>query len=352
MPSLSEARRLVLAHGWNTTCYQILSPGIAHWFSARGDAVVGFVRQRGVRVVAGAPVCARERLEAVVREWEASDRRFPVCYFAAERRLYGVLSGRDTHSHVVLGAQPVWTPDSWARAWDGDSGLRAQGARARNKGVRVVEMASSDAARDPGLRRCLDAWLATRGLPPLHFLVEPQTWNRLDDCRVFVARRDGVAVGFVTLSPIPQRRGWLTEHFVRGAGAPNGTVEAMLDAAVRTVGAEGARMVTLGMAPLAFRGFDAPGGNPWWLRTTLAWARAHGRRFYRFDGLEAFKAKFHPDYWEPIYAIASGPRFAPRNLAAIGAAFTSGRPVEALARGLGRALAQEARTLLGIMPSP
>lgn len=351
-PETERARALVLAHGWNTTCYQILSPGFGYWFSERGDAVVGYVRYSGVRVVAGAPVCARERLEEVVREWEASDPRNPACYFGAERRLQSILANRNTHSSVVLGAQPVWHPHSWARAIDTDPSLRAQRARARNKGVRVEETTVARASRDPGLRRCLDEWLATRGLPPLHFMVEPETLGRLDDCRVFVATRGGVPVGFVNLAPIPRRNGWLTEQFVRGADAPNGTVETMLDAAIRAVGEDGAEMVTMGIAPLSRRGYDAPMANPIWLRVAQRWARAHGRRFYNFDGLDTFKAKFHPDYWEPIFAIASGERFSPRNLWAIAAAFAQGHPMGAIARGLGRAVRQEARTLFGIMRSP
>src|SRR4051812_37695444 len=50
-------RDLVMSHGWNSTCYQIINPGIEHWFAAAGDAVVGYVKAAGFRVVAGAPVC-------------------------------------------------------------------------------------------------------------------------------------------------------------------------------------------------------------------------------------------------------------------------------------------------------
>lgn len=55
-PSIAKARGIILTHGWNSTSYQILNPGISRWFSK--DAVVGFVTSRGVRVAAGAPVCA------------------------------------------------------------------------------------------------------------------------------------------------------------------------------------------------------------------------------------------------------------------------------------------------------
>jgi lysylphosphatidylglycerol synthetase-like protein (DUF2156 family) len=60
-----SARDLVLAHGWNATADQILNPGIRHWFAAAGDAVVGYVTEGRVRVVAGAPVATEARLAAV-----------------------------------------------------------------------------------------------------------------------------------------------------------------------------------------------------------------------------------------------------------------------------------------------
>jgi phosphatidylglycerol lysyltransferase len=74
--------------------------------------------------------------------------------------------------------------------------------------------------------------------------------------------------------------------------------------------------------PLSRRGAAThPVQNPLWLRLVLAWARAHGRRFWNFDGLEAFKAKFQPEEWEPIFAIANCSRFTPRLLLGIARAF-------------------------------
>ena len=52
-----RARDLVMKHGWNTTCFQIVNPGIEYWFGDDGESVVGYVSSGDVRVVAGAPVC-------------------------------------------------------------------------------------------------------------------------------------------------------------------------------------------------------------------------------------------------------------------------------------------------------
>ena len=50
----SGARELVLKHGWNTTCFQIVNPGIEYWFGGDGESVVGYVTSGKSGVVAGA----------------------------------------------------------------------------------------------------------------------------------------------------------------------------------------------------------------------------------------------------------------------------------------------------------
>ena len=346
---LARARALVLAYGWNATAYQIVNPGMSLWFSTADDAVIGYVERRLTRVVAGAPVCSFERLEEVVQEFEheSAARRRRVCYFGAEARLESIFRGRADHARVLLGSQPSWNPAHWASIIAGKASLRAQLNRARNKGVTVTPTSSEEATADPSLRRVLDEWLATRGLPPMHFLVEPETLTRLFDRRIFVARlRTGDTVAFLVASPAPARDGggWLIEQFVRGARAPNGTVELLLDAAMRALAAEGYAYVTLGLAPLAEHGFREA-ANPFWLRVLLQLVRAHGRRFYNFEGLERFKAKFQPEQWEPVYAIVSEPRFSPGALYAIAAAFSDRSPISTIARAIWRAVRTELRWL-------
>lgn len=347
-PRLRRARELVLAHGWNATAYQIVNPGITLWFSAADDAVVGYVLRHGVRVAAGAPVCAPERLRAVVEEFEraSSVHGQRVCYFGAESRLESALRDRPDHAMVLLGAQPAWDPAHWAGILAHKSSLRAQLNRSRNKGVVVTPMAAGEARDNPELQRVLREWLATRGLPPMHFLVEPETLDRLFDRRVYVARRHGAIIAFLVASPAPARDGWLIEQFVRGRGAPNGTVELLLDAAMRSFAAGDYAYVTLGLSPLSRQAQPVPDRNPWWLRTLLRWVRAHGRRFYNFAGLEAFKAKFQPDIWEPIYAIGNERHFSPSMLYAIAAAFSDGSPISTVARALWKAVRTEMHWLV------
>ncbi|MDX1931966.1 MAG: DUF2156 domain-containing protein [Capsulimonadales bacterium] len=344
---VARARDLALRYGWNATAFQVVNPGIRHWFSPDREAVVGYVERQRVRVVAGAPICAEERLPDVLDAFEEQARRagHSVCYFGAAGRVMSLIGDCPGYSTVLLGAQPVWNPARWSEIIAGHASLRAQVARARNKGVTTEEWPPCRVREHPGLRRVLDEWLSTRPLPPLHFLIEPETLSYPEGRRVFVALKEGTPIGFVNCSPVPARSGWLTEQFVRGHNAPNGTVELLLDTAVRAVAADDARYLTMGLVPLSDRNWDATRINPLWLRLVLTWVRAHGRRFYHFDGLERFKAKFHPETWETIYAVSNEPRFTPRTLYAIAHAFSQRPPAIAVAQGATRALRQEFRRL-------
>jgi phosphatidylglycerol lysyltransferase len=343
---LARARELVLRHGWLATAYQILNPGLKLWFSPTGDAVAGYASWGRVRVAAGAPICALEDLQAAAEAFEADARAegMSVCYFAAGARLEGILRRESGYAKVLLGAQPVWDPAAWKGILAGRPSLRAQLSRARNKGVTVSEWPRERAEGSPELRRCLREWLARRRMPPMHFLVEPETLGRLWDRRVFAAEQGGRVVGFLMASPVPRREGWLVEQIVRARAAPNGTAELLVDAAFRTAAQEGLRYFTLGLSPLSAAVHEAAAAEsegPWWLELVFRWLRLHGGRFYNFRGLETFKAKFSPSEWEPIYAICNRPAFTPRVLLAIAAVFGGISPFRFTAWALAKAAKQE-----------
>lgn len=342
-PTIALARELVLEHGWNSTSFQIVNPGIKRWFSKAGDAVVGYVTAAGVRVVAGAPVCEIDRLAAIVSEFEddALHSSEKVCYFGAEARLESIYAAAGGHSKFLIGAQPTWRPERWPAIVSRHKSFRAQLNRARNKGLVVTEWPSEKARDNPKLEKCLRVWLGSKGLPPLHFMVEPDTLSRLQNRRIFVAELSGKTKGFIVLSPVAKRNGWLFEQFPHVPGAPNGTVELMIDTAMRALAFDGCGYATLGISPLSKRAEIAPFDNPLWLRILLAWLRKHGQRFYNFDGLDAFKAKLRPETWEPVFAVSNESRVSFRTLYAIASAFSGNAPLKMVTGGLVRAAATE-----------
>jgi phosphatidylglycerol lysyltransferase len=337
-----------MRHGWNATAYQILNPGVQLWFSREGDAVAGYAEYAGAWVIAGAPVCAEERLAGVIGELEETARAAGarVIYFGAGSRLERLASQSGRYSLLLLGAQPTWDPAEWDANVRGKSSLRAQLNRAANKGVVVTEWPAARAEGDTGTRRVLREWLSTRGLPPLHFMTEAELGS-LGDRRVFVATRQEEVIAFLVATPVPARAGWLVEQWPRLPSAPNGTTHLLVDAAMRALGESGARYVTLGLAPLSERAGNLGAGHALWLRVLLRWVRAHGRRFYNFRGLDAFKASLQPREWEAIYAIVPGHRMSLGALRAIAGVFGGGSPIRLIARALVMAVRREARRLLG-----
>ena len=348
-PDIARARDLVLSHGWNSTSFQIVNPGIRRWFSSGRDAVVGYSLSKNTRVVVGAPVCEKADLPAVAAEFEADavENGQHVCYFAAETRLEENFKDSPNHTKFLLGAQPSWRPVNWPGIVSAHRSLRAQLNRARNKGVRVSEWEVASAREHASLTKVLREWLESKGLPPLHFMVESDTLSRLQNRRVFVAEKENNAVGFIVLSPIANRNGWLFEQFPHCPTAPNGTVELMIDTAMRTLATGGYEYATLGLSPLSKRSNVTISADPAWLRLVLAWLRKHGQRFYNFDGLDAFKAKLRPERWEPVFAISNEPRVSFKTLLAIAGAFSGNATARMIVGGLGRAALTEFRWLTG-----
>ena len=172
-----SARELVMRYGWNATAYQILNPGIDHWFSQKHSAVVGYTRRNRFLLAAGAPVCSPDLLPAVLSEFEefAAALKCKVCYVCAAERLRTVLAASAEHSIVTIGAAPVWDPHHWPAIVKQRGSLRGQLNRARNKGVVIGFADVAECRNNPALQETLREWVESRCLPPLHFLTEPQT---------------------------------------------------------------------------------------------------------------------------------------------------------------------------------
>jgi phosphatidylglycerol lysyltransferase len=338
----SRAHELVMSWGRNSTACQILNPGIRLWFSG-GDTVVGYVRRNSWLLVAGEPVCRLDVLPAAVEKFEAwaRDQGLGVCYVCASHSLRDLFAGSAGHSIITMGAQPVWNPAEWPGIVRTRSSLRAQLHRSFNKGVRIESMSPAAGARNAEIGRTLSEWLGSRRLPPMHFMVEPDVLSGVTDDRLlFVARRAERIVAFLVASPVVARNGYLVEELARSPRAPNGTAELLIDAAMARFVELECTYVTMGLVALASGTVPE---NPFWLRGLMYIARAHANRFYNFRGLERFRAKMHPAYWEKIYAISNERHFSPRALYAVGGAFSAISPVKAI----GLAVLKGAREEIG-----
>ena len=341
----SKARDLIMAYGRNATAYQILNPGIAHWFSGSGDALVGYVSSGGWILVAGEPVCAPRGLAGAIAEFEAFARgkRCHVCYVLAAEPIRKLLADSGSHAVIAIGAQPVWNPAVWPCQVRAKRSFRAQLHRSLNKGVYVEVVQAAAWAQNPEIRRTLLEWLDSRRLPPMYFLVEPEVLSGVvDDRLLLVARREGRVIAFLVASPVAASNGYLIEELARSPHAPNGTSELLIDAAMERFAKEGCEYATMGLVALAS---GTTQSNPLWLRWLMSVARAHANRFYNFRGLERFRTKMNPASWERLYAISNEKRFSPQALYAMGGAFSGISPVRAIGLAVAKGAREELRTL-------
>ena len=288
---LARVLSLLRAHGWNSTSFQVLEPGFRYWFDA-DEGCVAYVDTGRAWVVAGPPVAPRERFIEVARSFVASattaGRR--VCFFGTEPRFHEAMGW----PAIRVGEQPVWAPSDWPETVARKRSLREQIRRARAKGVTVRRLDPGELAESHPTRASLDAliarWLAAKAMATMGFLVQVHPYTFPSERRSFAAVQEGRMVGFLGVVPIYARDGWFFEDFLSHAGAPNGTMEMLIDAGLRAAASEDVSYVTLGLVPLV--------GNvgPW-----LRIFRGLGGGFYDFAGLRAFKAKFRPRAWDPIY---------------------------------------------------
>lgn len=333
-----NAQDIILRYGWNTMSYQLLAPGIRHWFAPDRDAMVGYVETRTHVVIAGSPVASDEDLAAVTEQFLQFVRRSgktPVVFGAQDRLLSG-WPENEAMSRVLIGVQPVWHPEELAERFRSVRSLRAQVHRAVNKGISVRRVEVMDPSLQSAMERCRRDWLHQHPMTELHFLVESTIPQQCDGRIILVGEREEAGiVGYCIAAPIPMRNGWLIEHLVRSADAPNGSTELLVQRMAERLHGEGAEFVTLGLSPLSAPVLQSSAG-PWWTGALFRAMRTVGERWYHFRGLERFKEKFRPVRREPVYLLAAAPEITPAVFHAVAAAFLGMAPADFLRQHLMR----------------
>ncbi len=197
---------------------------------------------------------------------------------------------------MLLGEQPIFIPTEWATTLRAHRSLREQLRRAKAKGVTIRRVDASELGQGTPFRANIlalaDAWLSSRPMEPMGFLVTLSLFEEPAMHRYYAAEWQNQVVAFMSLVPIGDARGWLVEDVIRARRAANGTTELLFDLAMQEAARAGDPVVTWGLAPLV-------GDIAWPLRV----AGALGRGLYDFRGLRAFKARLHPTKWQPVYLV-------------------------------------------------
>ncbi len=170
------------------------------------------------------------------------------------------------------------------------------------------------------LREVSDDWLRAKAGSEKGFSLgffDPEYLARFP---VALIERAGCIVAFANLWPGPGGVELSVDLMrYRSDGLPE-AMEGLLLHLMSWGKREGYRWFSLGMAPLS--GFERSPVAPLWTRLG-SFLYEHGEALYGFQGLRAYKEKFHPE-WQPRYLVYPGGFTLPRILADVAALVAGG----------------------------
>lgn len=147
-----------------------------------------------------------------------------------------------------------------------------------------------------------DAWLAQHEAREKSFSLGAFDPAYLAQTPVAVLRAEGRIVAFANLLVTATRAEGTVDLMRFTPAAPRSAMDYLFTSIILHLKAEGYQRFNLGMAPLS--GMSKREAAPVWDRLGAIMFE-HGEKFYNFQGLKAFKGKFHPD-WKPRYLAVSG----------------------------------------------
>jgi len=273
-------------------------------------------------VALGDPVGPPDRAPALVRAFlERADDfdGFPVFYQATPAQLH--VYADFGLAFVKLGEDAEVDLERFSLEGREAKGFRNTLARMERSGARF-RLASRDEvpALLPELRSVSDEWLDRRGAAEKGFSLGSFDEAYLRHFPCALLERDGRIEAFANVWPGPDGRDLSSDLMRHRDAAPNGAMEALFIQLMLWGRGQGYRRFNLGMAPLS--GLESSPVAPLWNRlATFVYRR--GEPLYNFQGLRAFKDKFHPT-WQPRYLAWPGGLALPRILADIAALIAGG----------------------------
>jgi phosphatidylglycerol lysyltransferase len=154
----------------------------------------------------------------------------------------------------------------------------------------------------PELRAISDSWLENKKTREKGFSLGFFDERYLSSCPAAIVRFEGRLVAFANVLLGGEHEELSVDLMRYGPGAPPGVMEFLIVELLLWGNAEGYRWFNLGMSPFAGMPDHALAS----LRSRVgAFAFRYGEEFYNFQGIRAFKEKFHP-VWQPRYLASPG----------------------------------------------
>ncbi|THF47499.1 phosphatidylglycerol lysyltransferase domain-containing protein [Allorhizobium terrae] len=186
--------------------------------------------------------------------------------------------------------------------------LRRSINRAERDGLEFSVLPPADvAAVMDELALVSDTWLAHHNAAEKGFSLGTFQRAYVVSHPVAIIRIEGRIVAFANILMTETRGSAFIDLMRHVPGVHRGAMDLLFVRIIQHLQAEGFQQLNLGMAPLS--GLSARNCAPLWHHLGR-FMFEHGERLYNFKGVQAFKAKFHPE-WQPRYLAVADKRQAP-----------------------------------------
>lgn len=311
-PARDKLEALVHRYGCNSTSYVLLEGSWKYFTTPGVDGFLAYQLSAGVAVIGGDPVCTPGQAPTLLKNFIAHMNGRPVSAYQVSRNMLAAFVNAG-FSHIQIGKEAIIDLNAFTLAGGRMELVRAATNKAKREGIVVSEhfpFAIGSQTLNQELCEISDEWLRTRGEHEFGFLLGSLNLEQRSAKRYFVARSDqglGRIEGFIVCEPIYGCNGYYLDVTRRRTDAVRGTMELLTTEIFGTLFAEGYEMASMGLAPLALLDDPDLEGHVLLARLMrLIYQRA--RSNYDFKLLYRYKAKYHPQVWEPRYLCFSSKR--------------------------------------------
>jgi phosphatidylglycerol lysyltransferase len=315
-------RDLLKKYGGNSEEFFKLWPqDKQYFFNETGQAGLAFHVSRGVAVCLGDPVGSPKYFKKLMRDFNNlcfGNDWVPAVVHTENK--HSKLYGKFGFNMQKLGQEAVVEIDHFNKEVVNGKYFR----QIRNKFIKrdytyeLLEPPHHEAIVDR-LKTISDEWLsqgnrAERGFVMGYFMPE-----YIQQCHVIVVRDAANTIqAFANLAPAPFDKKEATYDMLRQTNNSLGNInDFLLIGLIEHLETKGYKYLNLGLCPLV--GLDEANSTEQnrLINTFLSFAYANGDRFYSFQGLYKFKAKYEPDWRGRYVAYQGGLRGFARTISAL-----------------------------------
>ncbi|TDZ39146.1 Aspartate--tRNA ligase 1 [Colletotrichum trifolii] len=200
------------------------------WRHSSG-AAVGYVKQSKFAMITGDPLCDRGQYEEVIPafvEFVTKELKLTPVWMLVSSRVQEILGGR-------IGWRTMSCTEEQRANADQHSAPDGRAARrVKREGIKIHEVKPND----DFVRRTdesIEAWKEKRKDKKQVHLTEIRPWIDQPHRRYFAAEKDGKVLCMVVLAQLAPRYGWQVKWALDFPGAPNGTIEVLVEHALSCV---------------------------------------------------------------------------------------------------------------------